>query len=72
MFLTPELMVGLAGIGMVFLGWILFRRPGVAFWTFAPVWRANHYLKPLGAVLWVVGCVVGLVAIILYLARVGA
>ena len=72
MLLTPGLIVVLAGIGMVELGWLLFRRRGVRFWTSAPVWRAHHYLEPPGAVLWVVGCVVGLVGAVLLFARVGA
>jgi hypothetical protein len=50
----------LVGIGMALAGWLFFRRPGVAFWTFAPVWRAKAFLWPLGAALWVAGCVVGL------------
>jgi hypothetical protein len=64
--------VMLIGIGMVLLGWIMvllgwmfFRRPGVAFWTFAPVWRANRYLKPPGATLWIAGIVVALVGVVL-------
>jgi hypothetical protein len=64
--------VVLAGIGMVLLGWLLFRRPGMAFWTLAPVWRANQYLKPPGAVLWVLGCVTALVGVVLHFTRVGA
>jgi hypothetical protein len=71
MFMTPGLIVALAGIGMVLLGWLLFRRPGVAFWTFAPVWRAKHFLKPPVAVVWVLGCVAGLVGVILHFAGVG-
>jgi hypothetical protein len=58
----------LISIGMVLLGWMIFRRPGVAFWTFAPVWQANRYLKPPGAALWIAGCVVGLVGFVLFLA----
>jgi ABC-type phosphate transport system permease subunit len=57
----------LIGIGMVLLGWMFFRKPGVAFWTFAPVWRANRYLKPPGAALWIAGSVVGLVGFVLFL-----
>jgi hypothetical protein len=70
--LSPGLLVELAGIGLVLLGWLLFRRSGVAFWTFAPVWRANHYLKAPGVLLWVVGLVVawvGLVHFLLHFAR---
>jgi hypothetical protein len=70
--LTPGLVVVLAGVGMVELGWLLFRRRGVTFLTFAPVWRANHYLKPPGAVLTAVGCVAALVGAVLLFARAGA
>jgi ABC-type phosphate transport system permease subunit len=52
------------GFGLVMLGWGFFRRPGVAFWTFAPVWRANRYLKPPGAALWIAGCVVALAGVL--------
>jgi hypothetical protein len=57
----------LIGIGMVLLGWLFFRRPGVGFLTVAPIWRANQYLKPLGAALWIAGCAVGLVGVVLFL-----
>ena len=60
--------MALVGLGMVLLGWLFFRRPGVGFWKAAPVWRANQYLKPPGAALWIGGCVVGLVGIVLHLA----
>jgi len=48
----------LAGIGMAMLGWLVFRRPGVAFWPFAAPICGSKYLKPPGAVLWFVGLVV--------------
>ena len=54
---------------MVLLGWLLFRRPGVEFWTFAPVWRANQYLKLPGTALWVAGLLVGLAGVVLHDAR---
>jgi hypothetical protein len=57
----------LIGLGMVLIGWLFFRKPGVAFWTFAPVWRASKYLKPLGAALWIAGCMVGLIGVALSL-----
>jgi hypothetical protein len=60
--------VELVGIGLVLLGWLFFRRPGVGFWTLAPVWRANRYLKPPGAALWVAGCAVALAGVALFLA----
>jgi ABC-type phosphate transport system permease subunit len=62
---ATSITVLLSSIGMVLLGWLFFRRPGVGFWTFAPVWRANHYLKPPGAALWIAGCVVGPVGAVL-------
>jgi hypothetical protein len=55
------------GLGVGALGWIFFRRPGVAFWTSrATVWRANRYLKPPGATLSIAGSVVGLVGAVLW------
>jgi hypothetical protein len=61
--------IGLLGLIMVLVGWMFFRRPGVAFspWKFAPVWRANRYLKPPGATLWIAGSVFGLVGAVLLL-----
>ena len=53
------------GLGMVLVGWLFFRKPGVGLWTFAPVWRANQYLEPPGAALWIAGCVVGFVGLVL-------
>lgn len=41
------------------LAWTFFRKPGVEFLTFAPVWRANQYLSPVGAALWMSGCILG-------------
>ncbi len=70
--MTLGLILMLTGVGMVLLGWLLFRQPGVSFWTFAPVWRANQYLKPPGAVLWIVGLVVGLLGVVLHFTRSGA
>jgi hypothetical protein len=57
---TTAISLCLFGIGMVSVGWLFFRRPGVGLWTFPPVWEANYYLKPPGAALWIAGCVVGL------------
>jgi hypothetical protein len=68
----PGLIVELIGIGMVLLGWLLFRRPGVAFVTFAPIWRAGQYLRPPGVALWILGLLVAWVGIVLLFARVGA
>jgi hypothetical protein len=72
MFLTPGMIVTLAGIAIVLLGWTLFCRPGVEFWTVAPIWRASDYVRRPGVALWVVGCVVAWVGILLLFARVGA
>jgi hypothetical protein len=66
-FLTA-ISVVLAGVGLVFLAWILFRRSGVKFQDLlksASVWRASLYLRPPGVALWVVGCVVALVGCVL-------
>lgn len=52
-------------VGLVLSGisWVFFRKPSVPFWFKGPVWRANHYVKPAGVVLWALGsliCVLGL------------
>lgn len=52
------------GPALVLFGWLFFRLPGVQFWTFAPIWRANHYLSPTGVVLWIAGLVAALVGVI--------
>ncbi len=46
---------GFYAVGVLDLltAWLFFRRPGVGFWTFAPIWRANRYLYPAGVALWV-------------------
>jgi hypothetical protein len=62
------MMAALTGICMGLLGWLCFRRPGVRFWMWlAPVWQANRYLNPIGATLWIAGCVVGCAGVILML-----
>ena len=52
------------GLVLSFISWAFFRKPGVPFWFKGAVWRANNYVKPVGVVIWAVGCascVVGLV-----------
>src|SRR5437762_431144 len=51
---SPGLLVWLVGVGMMVMGWLLFRRPGVAFWTWAAIWEGHNYLKPPGVMLWAV------------------
>jgi hypothetical protein len=72
MFSTPGLIVELVGIGIVLLGWLLFRRPGVAFLTYGPIWRAGEYLRPPGVALWVLGLLVAWVGVVMLFARIGA
>ena len=54
---------------MMALGWLLFQRPGVAFWMWAAIWDGQRYLKPRGEVLWAVGCLVTWVGIVLMILR---
>ncbi len=54
MFATAAILA-VVGLAMTISGWLFFRRPGVEFWTLAPVWRANHYLYPRGVALWIIG-----------------
>jgi len=56
------------GPALVLAGWLFFRLPGVRFWTFAPVWRANRYLSPVGVTLWIVGLVAPIVGVIVLFA----
>ncbi|WP_454828427.1 hypothetical protein [Pseudoxanthomonas wuyuanensis] len=52
------------GPALVLVGWLCFRLPGVPFWTFAPIWRANRYLSPVGVALWIVGLAAPLVGVV--------
>jgi hypothetical protein len=54
---TVALIVMLIGITLALLGWLFFRRPGVAFWSFPTIWRANEFLTPPGVALWIGGFV---------------
>jgi hypothetical protein len=60
------LMLIVVGIAMMLSGWLFFRRPGVPFWTFAPIWRANEYLFPPGVALWIAGGIIFLGGTLLY------
>jgi hypothetical protein len=53
------------GIGMMLLGWLFFRRPGVAFRSLAPIWQANRFLRPPGVALWIGGSAISLVGMVL-------
>ena len=56
----------LVGIGMVLVGWLFFRRPGVPLWTaYAPVWRAGEYLTTPGVLLWLAAVPVLVAAFVL-------
>jgi len=52
-----------AGMLEVLAAWLFFRRPGVSFWTFAPIWRAGRHLYPAGVALWVSSSIFMLVGI---------
>jgi hypothetical protein len=72
-FSVPGLLVESVAIADVVLAWLLFRRPGVAFFTFAPIWRANRYLTTPGVVLWIMGLLTACVGfLMIVLARLGA
>jgi hypothetical protein len=54
------LLIGAAiNVSATFTAWAGFRKPGVPFWTCAPVWQANQYLAPAGAAIWIGGCIIG-------------
>jgi hypothetical protein len=57
----------LVGVGVEMLGWLCFRKPGVPFWTFAPVWEVGKYLQPIGVALYIGGGPLGLIGAILLL-----
>lgn len=61
-----------AGVLNLLFAWLFFRRPGVSFWTCAPVWRANRYLYPAGVALWVTSCTFMLAGVVLLLYRASA
>ena len=56
----------LLGVGVVFLAWSIFRKERVGMWTFAPIWKANDYLKPPGPLLWALGFIIAFIGIILF------
>jgi hypothetical protein len=62
---TLGLILIVVGIAMMLAGWLFFRRPGVPFWIFAPIWRANEYLHPPGVALWIAGGVVSIGGMVL-------
>lgn len=37
-----------AGFAQMLLGWLRYRLPGKAFWTFVPINQASRFLKPTG------------------------
>lgn len=52
----------IAAVALVFLGgtvgyvaWLLYRRPGVSYFTWVLPWRARNYLVRPGVALWCVG-----------------
>ena len=49
-------------IATMFVGWIFYHRPGIRLWTIADIRRANEFLYPTGAWLWIVGFTVGMIA----------
>jgi hypothetical protein len=62
-----DLALALGGLAQVVVGWLFFRLPGVAFWTFAAVWRAGNYLSAVGVALWVGGLTIASVGIVIEL-----
>ena len=65
----PWFWICLASLILMFVGWAFFRKPGVSFWEFAPVWRASRYVEPIGAVLWVGGALLGVPAALVLMGR---
>jgi hypothetical protein len=59
------LFIGAAvGVGATLVAWGFFRKPGVPFFTLAPLWRAKQHLNSVGAALWLYGCIAGSVLIV--------
>lgn len=56
------------GVAVFLTSWLLFRQPGVPFWTQTPPWRAAKSLKPVGAWLYTFGSVIGLAGLVWHLA----
>lgn len=46
----------------LFTGFGFFRKPGVRFWSVAPIWRASEYLYTPGIMLWWLSIAIFLVA----------
>lgn len=55
------------GLVSITLSWVSFRKEGVSFWSFVPIWKANDALNPPGPLIWYVGFVITLVGFALYL-----
>lgn len=60
------------GVLNMLTAWLFFRKPGVGFLTFAPIWRAGRYLHPAGVALSVSGSNLMLVGIGLVLYQASA
>jgi hypothetical protein len=63
---TLGLILMVVGIALMLSGWLFFRLPGVPFWTFAPIWRANEYLYLPGVALWIAGGIVELSGLLIF------
>ena len=62
----PEILI-VFGIVVSTVGWILFRRPDVKYFTFpAPMWRAKEFLYTPGIVLWFGGTAIAVVGGLMY------
>ena len=55
------------GLGIQIVGGLLFRKPGVSFWTASSVLKPGVYLKPAGAGMLVLGSLFVVTSIILSL-----
>jgi hypothetical protein len=57
------------GLGVAQVGWLFFRRPGVALLPLAAAWKAHRRLTSPGALLWIAGCFVYFVGVFWFLIR---
>ncbi len=47
------------------IAWLFFRLPNIPFWSFAPIERANQYLRPFGVALWIGGMCIGVAGLMM-------
>lgn len=53
----------IAGVAMSLRAWSVHRKTGVAFLSFAPIWRAGEFLHPDGVRMWQRGARISLIGL---------